>query len=79
MQRILKEYFKNLFNIATQEQVAVHMFGSDGVQRGSYFRGEQIRSEVEVRVGKLKNEKDEITKEMIKGGGDKVVDWTCRL
>ena len=30
-------------------------------------------------MGKLKNGKDEITKEMIKGGGDKVVDWTCRL
>ena len=35
--------------------------------------------EVEVRVGKLKNGnaagKDEITGEMIKGGGDRVVDW----
>ena len=33
----------------------------------------------EVRMGKLKNRKtagkDEITREMIKGGGDSVVDW----
>ena len=38
---------------------------------------------VEVRVGKLKNEKaagmDEIAEEMIKSGGDKVVDWILRL
>ena len=36
-------------------------------------------AEVEVRVGKLKNEKlagkDEVTEEMIKRGGDKVVYW----
>ena len=35
------------------------------------------------RVGKLKNGKavghDEITGEMIKGGGDRVVDWIWRL
>ena len=41
------------------------------------------RSEVEVRVGKLKNGKvtgkNEITGEMIKGGGNRVVDWICRL
>ena len=48
---------------------------------GNYFRGERIRkAEVEVRVGKLKNGKaagkDEITREMIKGGGDRVVDWS---
>ena len=51
----------------------------DGIQRG-YFRGEPIgRAEVEVRVGKLKNGEaagnDEITGEMIKGGGDRMVDW----
>ena len=61
-----------------QEQVAVHMCGFDGVQRGKYFRGESIRRiEVEVRVGKLKNQKasgkDEITGEMIKSRGDRVV------
>ena len=40
------------------------------------------RAEVAVRVGKLKNGKDagkdEITGEMIKGGGDKVVEWIWR-
>ena len=34
-------------------------------------------------MGKLKNgkaaRKDEITREMIKGGGDRVVDWIWRL
>ena len=36
-----------------------------------------------MRVGKLKNGKaavkDEITREMIKGGGDRVVHWIWRL
>ena len=44
------------------------------------FGGEPIgRDEVEMRVGKLKNGKatfgDVITGEMIKGGGNRVVDW----
>ena len=46
--------------------------------------GEPIgRGGFEVKVGKLKNGKaagkDEITGEMIKGGGDRVVDWIWRL
>ena len=54
------------------------MCGFDGIQRGNYFRREPIgRAEVEVRVPNLKNGKaagkDEITGEMIKGGGDRVV------
>ena len=36
-----------------------------------------------MRVGKIKNGKatgeDEITGEMIKGGGDRVVDWLCNM
>ena len=60
------------------------MCGFDRIRRGNYFGGEPIeRAEVEVRVGKLKNVKtvgrDEITGEMIKGGGDRVVDWIWRL
>ena len=60
------------------------MCGFDGIRRGSYFEGETIwRAEFEVRLGKLKNGKasgnDEITLEMIKGGGDRVVDWIWRL
>ena len=51
----------------------------DGVRRGNYFGEETIgRPEVEVRVGKLKNGravgKDDINGEMMKGGGDRVVD-----
>ena len=51
----------------------------DGIRRGNYFRGEAIgRSEVEVRVGKLKNGKaageDEITGKLIKGRNDRLVD-----
>ena len=60
------------------------MCGFNGIRRGNYFGGEPIgRAEVEVRLGKLKNGKtagkDEVTREMIKGGGDKVVDWIWRL
>ena len=71
---------KDLYNINTQEQVAVQICGFDGIRRSSYFGGEPTgRAEVEVRMGKLKNGKavgrDEITGEMIKSGDDRVVDW----
>ena len=61
----------------TQEQAAC---GFVWVRRSNYFGGEPIgRAEVEVRVGKLKNGKaagkDEITREMIKGGGERVANW----
>ena len=36
------EDFEDLYNIDTQEQVAVHVCGFDGIQRGKYFRGEPI-------------------------------------
>ena len=54
------------------------------VRRGNYFGGEPIRrTEVEVKVGKLKNEKavskDEFTGKMIKGENNRVVDWIWRL
>ena len=44
----------------------------------NYFGGEQIgRAEVEVGMGKFKNGKatgkDEIAREMIRGGGDRVL------
>ena len=60
------------------------MSSFDGIQIGNYFGGEPFgRPEVEERVGKLKNVKaaggDGITGEMIKGGGDRVVDWIWRL
>ena len=82
--KIWKEYFEDLYNIDTQEQVAVHMCGFDGIRRGNYFGGEPIgKAEVEVRVGKLKYGKaagkDEIIGEIIKGGGEKVVNWIWRL
>ena len=84
VRRIWKEYFEDLYNIDTQEQVAVYMCGFDGIRRSNYFGGEPIgRAEVGVRVGKLKNGKatcgDKIPGEMIKGGGDRVVDWIWRL
>ena len=51
-QRIWKDYLEYLYNIDTQEQVSVHMFGFDGIQKGNYFGGGPIgRAEVEVRVG----------------------------
>ena len=79
MRRIWKEYFEDLYDIDTQELVAVHMCGFDEVSRSNYYRGEPIgRAEDEVIVGKLKNGKaavkDEITGEMIKGEGDRMVD-----
>ena len=60
------------------------MCGFGGIWRGNSFEGEPIgRAKVEMRVGKLNNGKatgkDEITGEMIKCGGDRVVDWIWRL
>ena len=56
------------------------MRGFDGIRTGNYFRGEPIgRAEVDVKVGKLQNGKaagkDEVTGELIKGGGHRVLDW----
>ena len=79
-----KKYLKDLYNVDTQEQVVVHMCGYDGFRRGNCFGGEPIRKiGVEERVKKLKNGKaagkDEVTEEMVKGGGDVVVDWIWKL
>ena len=68
--KIWREYFEDLYNIDTQEEVAVHMCGFDWIRRRNYLGGETIgRAEVEVRMGMLKNGKaagkDEITEEMI--------------
>ena len=38
VKRIWKNYFEDLYNINTQEQVAVYMCGFDAVQKGNYFR-----------------------------------------
>ena len=66
VRRIWKEYFEDLYNTDTQEQVAIHMCGFDGARRGNYFGEEPIRrTEADVRVGKLKNGKDEVTGKMI--------------
>ena len=42
IRRIWKEYLEDLYNVDTQEQVAVHMCGFDGIRRGNYFGGEPI-------------------------------------
>ena len=52
-----KEYFEDIYNIDTQEQVVVHMCDFDGIRRGKYFRGESTaRAEDEMRGGEVKNE-----------------------
>ena len=80
VRRIWKEYFEDLYNIDIQEQVAVYMCGFDRIQKGNYFGGEPIgKAEIKVKVGKLKNEKDEITREIIKCKGARMVDWIWRL
>ena len=79
MQRIWKKYFKDLYKIDTREQVAVNMCGFGGVQRGNNFGGLPIRrTEVKLKLKKLKNgktaRKHEVTGQILKGGGDMVVD-----
>ena len=58
VRRIVKDYLEDMYNIDTQRQVRVHMCSFDGIRKGNYFGGEQIRrAAVEVRLGKLKNGK----------------------
>ena len=40
--RIWKEYFEDLYNTDTQEEVAVYMCGFGGTRRSNYFRGAPI-------------------------------------
>ena len=35
--RIWKEYFEDLYNTDTQKEVAVHIWGFDGVQTDNYI------------------------------------------
>ena len=41
--KIWKEYFKDLYNIGTKEEVVVHMCGFDRIWKGNYFEGEQLK------------------------------------
>ena len=76
MMRISKGYFEEFNYMDTEEQVRV--------QRGNHFGEESIRmTEVEVRLGKLKNGKtggeNKITGKIVEGEGDMMVDWIWRL
>ena len=79
MQRIWKKYFKDIYNVDIQEEVRAHICGYDRVQIGNYFEEPIRKIEVEERVKKLKNGKAagkyEVIEEMVKVGGDMMVDW----
>ena len=51
---IWNEHFEDLYNMDIQDQVAIHMFGFDGIQRGNYFGGNPFRK-TEAEVRNLKN------------------------
>ena len=58
VKNIWNEYLEDLYNIDTQEKVAVHICGFDEIRKGNYFGGEPIgRAEIEVRLGKLRMER----------------------
>ena len=63
------------------QSICVGLMGFREVTTSEESQLEELR--LKVRVGKLKNGKaigkDEITGEMIKGGGDRVVDWIWRI
>ena len=63
------------------QSTCVALIGFGEVTTSEESQLEELR--FEVRVGKFKNGKavgkDEITREMIKGGFDRVVDWIWRL
>ena len=50
---IWKDYFEGIYNVDTQEEVAVHICGFDGVHRSDYFRGQLIRTEEVARMERL--------------------------
>ena len=35
--KVWKNYFEDLYNIDTQDQITVHMYDFDGIQTGNYF------------------------------------------
>ena len=37
VRRIWKDYFEDLYDIGTLEQVALHICGFDEIRRGNYF------------------------------------------
>src|SRR5678815_4221110 len=82
--RVWWEHFESLHYIGSNEEVIVNVCGFDGARRNRYF-GDEVISKEEVigRVRKLKNGKsagiDEITGEMIKKGGEMVIDWILKL
>ena len=61
VRRTWSEYFEDLCNMDTEEQVMVHMCGFGGGRRGSFLGGDAVgRAEMEVRVKKLKNGKEAV-------------------
>ena len=46
MRRARKDYFRDLYNMDIQQQVAVPIEGFAGIQRGNYFAGEPNRRSV---------------------------------
>ena len=84
VRRIWKDCFEDLYNIDTQEQIPVNICGFGGIQRSKHFGIEPIgKIKVKVRVRTLKNRKvagkDEVTGEMIIGGGDMVVSGIWKM
>src|SRR5678815_3272518 len=80
---VWKKHFENLYNINSNEEVIVNVCGFDGTRRKRYFGDEVISmEEVMGRVRKLNGKPagiDEITGEMIKNGGEMVIDWIWKL
>ena len=67
MRRIWKEYFKDLYNIDTQEQGAVHMCVFDGIRTGNYFGDKPTgRAEFEARVGSSRMERSQVRMRSLK-------------
>ena len=49
-------YFVNLYNEDTKEQIAIRMCSFGDVQKDNYFGGEPVkRVKMELRVGELRN------------------------
>src|SRR5678816_2366098 len=81
---VWRKHFESLHIIGGYEEVIVSVCGFDGARRNRYFEDEVMsKEEVMGRVRNLKNGKsggiDEITGEMIKNGGEMVIDWIWKL
>ena len=60
VREIWKEYFKDLYDVDTEERTAVNIYGFDGSKRGNYFEVFPMRTKVKLHVKMFKSRRKQI-------------------